>query len=118
MQIRPIKNEEDYNAALRKIDQLIDCKENSKEEDELEVISLLVWHYEEKHYRIESPEPVQAIKARMNALDLRPKDLVESIGDKSRVSQVLSKKRKLTLRMIHNLSRQLGIPVETLAQEY
>jgi len=100
MKIKPIKTEEDYNLALTRIDKLIDCEENSPEEAELEVISLLVWDYEKKHYKIGQLQPIQAIQTRMKEMDLKPKDLIEIIGDKSRVSDVLSKKRKLTLRMI------------------
>ena len=118
MEIRPIKTEADYNQALKRIDELIDCEENSKQEEELEVISLLVWDYEEKHYKIGQLSPVQAIRTRMEELDLKPKDLVRIIGDKSRVSDVLSRKRKLTLSMIRNLNKKLNIPIETLVQEY
>ena len=118
MEVSLIKNEKDYHKALRRIDELIDCEENSIEEEELKIISLLVWDYEEKHYPIGKLEPIQAIKLRMDELNLRPKDLVASIGDKSRVSEILSKKRKLTLRMIRNLNKQLGIPLEILVQEY
>ncbi|MCK4662545.1 MAG: hypothetical protein KAT68_06750 [Bacteroidales bacterium] len=118
MEIKPIKNVEEYNHALMEIDKLIDCEENSKEEDLLEVISLLVWDYEEKNYSIGKLSPIQAIKIRMDELNLKPKDLVKIIGDKSRVSAILSKKRKLTLRMIRNLNRSLNIPIETLIQEY
>lgn len=118
MKIQPIRTAEDYNLALKRIDKLIDCDENSIEEMELEVISLLVWDYEEKHFQIEKLAPIQAIKIRMDELDLKPKDLVSIIGDKSRVSEILSKKRKLTLRMIRDINRALNIPIETLIQEY
>ena len=117
MRIQLIRNEEDYNAALKRIDELIDCEENSKEE-ELELLSLLVWNYEEKHYKIDDLSPVAAIKVRMDELEMKPKDLVSIIGDKSRVSDVLSMKRKLTLRMIRNINKELHIPLETLIQEY
>ena len=118
MEIRPIKNEAEYNNALMEIDKLIDCEENSKEEDLLEVISLLVWDYEEKNYSMGKLSPIKAIKTRMIELNLKPKDLVTMIGDKSRVSDILSKKRKLTLKMIRNLNRSLNIPIDTLTQEY
>lgn len=118
MKIRPIKTEEQYDQALRRIDELIDCDVNSKEEEELEVISLLVWDYEEKHYKINPLSPIQAIKVRMDELELKPRDLVKIIGDKSRVSDILSQKRKLTLGMIRNLNKALHIPIETLVQEY
>lgn len=118
MEIKPIRTEEVYTKALKQIDKLIDCKENSKEEELLEVISLLVWDYEEKHYPIGKLSPIQAIKTRMEELNLKPKDLVPVIGDKSRVSDVLSQKRKLTLTMIRNLNKYLSIPLETLIKEY
>ena len=118
MEIKLIKSETDYMQALKRIDELIDCKENSKEEEELEMISLLVWDYEEKYHKIGQLSPVEAIKTRMEELDLKPKDLVSIIGDKSRVSDILSKKRKLTLRIIRNLNKVLNIPLETLVQEY
>ncbi len=118
MEIRPLKNEADYNEAMKRIDQLIDCDKNSKEEMELEVISLLVWDYEEKYHKIEPLLPIRAILTRMEELNLKPKDLVSIIGDKSRVSDVLSLKRKLTLRMIREINKTLNIPIETLVQEY
>ena len=118
MEVRPIKTEEEYQVALRRIDELIDCDENSNEEEELEVISMFVWYFEEKHYKINSLAPLDAIKTRMEELHLKPKDLVGILGDKSRISDVLSMKRKLTLKMIRNLNSKLKIPLETLVQEY
>ena len=118
MDFRPIRSEEQYNQALKRIDALINCNENSKEEEELEVISLMVWDYEEKYYKIGPLSPVQAIKVRMDELELKPRDLVKIIGDKSRVSDILSKKRKLTLGMIRHLNKALQIPLETLVQDY
>ncbi|MCK5279438.1 MAG: transcriptional regulator [Cyclobacteriaceae bacterium] len=118
MDVKPIKSEEQYNQALKRIDELIDCEVNYREEEELEVISLLAWDYEEKHYKIDLLSPVQAIKMRMEGLGLKPKDLVNILGDKSRVSDILSMKRKLTLGMIRNLNKALNIPIETLVQKY
>ena len=118
MNIRTIKTELEYQNALSKIDELIDCSEGSKEEEELEIISLLVWDYEEKKYPIGKLSPIQAIKTRMEELNLKPKDITTIIGDKSRVSDILSKKRKLTLSMIRNVNKHLNIPIETLVQEY
>jgi HTH-type transcriptional regulator/antitoxin HigA len=118
MKIQALRTEDDYNLALQRIDELVDCKEDSDEEKELEVISLLVWDYEEKHYAIARLSPIQAIKTRMEELDLKPKDLVRIIGDKSRVSDILSLKRKLTLNMIREINRTLKIPYDTLIQEY
>jgi len=118
MEFRIIKTEEEYQAALKRIDRLIDCEEGTEEEEELEMIGLLVWDYEEKNYPIGPLSPVQAINARMQDLNLRPKDLVPIIGDKSRVSDILSQKRKLTLKMIRELNKALHIPLEVLVQEY
>jgi len=118
MELKPIRNEKEHNLAIEEIDRLIDCEENSKEEDRLEIISLLVWDYEEKNYPIGKLSPIEAIRTRMEELGLRSKDLVKIIGDKSRVSDILSEKRKLTLKMIRDLNRALSIPIETLTQEY
>ena len=118
MEIKPIRNEEEYDLALKEIDKLIDCEEGSKDAGLLEVISLLVWDYEEKNYAVGKLSPIQAIKTRMDELNLRSKDLVKIIGDKSRVSDILSEKRKLTLKMIRDISTALNIPIETLVQEY
>ena len=118
MEIQALRTDKDYKMALKRIDELIDCEDNSKEEMELEVISLLVWNYEEKHYKIGHLSPIQALKTRMEELELKSTDLVNIIGDKSRVSDILSMKRKLTLRMIREINRALNIPLETLIQEY
>lgn len=118
MEIRTIKSEEAYQRALKRIDELIDCKENSTAEEELEIISLLVWDYEEKHFPIGKVDPIDSILLRMEELNLKQTDLVNIIGDKSRVSDVLSKKRKLTLKMIRNLNDKFKIPIETLVQDY
>ncbi len=118
MNLRVIKTEDEYKIALKKIDELIDSEEGTPQDDELDLVSLLVWDYEEKHYPIEKLSPIQAIKIRMEELDLKPKDLVSAIGDKSRVSDILSKKRKLTIKMIRKLNQLLSIPVETLVQDY
>lgn len=118
MEVRTLRNEADYKTAMQRIDLLIDCEEGSVEEMELEVISLLVWDYEEKHFKIEHLSPVKAILTRMDELGLKSKDLVKIIGDKSRVSDILSMKRKLTLGMIRNINKTLHIPLETLIQEY
>jgi HTH-type transcriptional regulator/antitoxin HigA len=118
MKIKILKSEEEYHAAMKRIDELIDCQDGSSEEEELEVLSLLVWDYEEKHYTIGQLTPIEALQTRMNELGIKPKDIVHIIGDKSRVSDVLSKKRKLTLKMIRDINQTLKIPIETLIQEY
>ena len=118
MNIRPIKTEEDYNNTLSQIESLMDAKSNTVQMDELEVLTTLVEAYEEKHYKIDAPDPIEAIKFRMEQEGLKQKDLVSIVGSKSRVSEILNKKRKLTLEMIRNLHKQLHIPVESLFLDY
>ncbi len=118
MNIRPIKNEEDYAQALEYIENLIDAKPNTPQMDELEVLTTLVEAYEEQHYKIEAPDPIEAIKFRMEQEGLKQKDLVTIVGSKSRVSEILNRKRKLTIEMIRNLHKQLHIPVESLFLDY
>ena len=118
MTIRPIKNEEDYTQTLNYIESLMDAKPNTPQMDELEVLTTLVEAYEEQHYKIEAPDPIEAIKFRMEQEGLKQKDLVTIVGSKSRVSEILNKKRKLTIEMIRNLHKQLHIPVESLFLDY
>ena len=116
--IRPIRNEKDYELALGQVESLLDATPNSDAFDELEVLATLVDNYETKHYAIDTPDPIEAIKFRMEQEGLIQNDLVPLFGNKSRVSEVLNKKRKLTLDMIRNLNRQLNIPFENLLGEY
>jgi len=116
--IRPIRNEKDYELALGRIELLMDAKPNSDEFDELEILATLVDNYEAKHYAINTPDPIEAIKFRMEQEGLIQNDLVACFGNKSRVSEVLNKKRRLTLNMIRNLHNQLNIPFENLLEEY
>ena len=116
--IRPIRNEQDYELALGRVELLMDAKPNSDAFDELEVLATLVDNYEAKHYAIDTPDPIEAIKFRMEQEGLIQNDLVALFGNKSRVSEVLNKKRKLTLDMIRNLNRHLNIPFENLLGEY
>ncbi len=118
MNIKPIKTEQDYTDTLNKIESLMDAKPNTVQMDELEVLSTLVEVYEEQHYKIEAPDPIEAIKFRMEQEDLKQKDLVSIVGSKSRVSEILNKKRKLTINMIRNLHNQLHIPIESLFLDY
>jgi len=118
MNIRPIKNEEDYTQTLNYIESLMDAKPNTPQMDELEVLTTLVEAYEEHHYRIEAPDPIEAIKFRMEQEGLKQKDLVTIVGSKSRVSEILNRKRKLTIEMIRNLHKQLHIPIESLFLDY
>ena len=118
MNIKPIKCEKDYANTLSKIESLMSAKPNTPQMDELEVLTTLVEAYEEQHYKIDAPDPIEAIKFRMEQEGLKQKDLVAIVGSKSRVSEVLNRKRKLTVEMIRNLHKQLHIPVESLFLDY
>jgi len=118
MNIKPIKCEKDYTDTLSQIEALMSAKPNTPQMDELEVLTTLVESYEEQHYKIYAPDPIEAIKFRMEQEGLKQKDLVAIVGSKSRVSEVLNRKRKLTIEMIRNLHKQLHIPVESLFSEY
>ena len=111
---RLIKNEKDYDMALSRIEQLMDAKPGSAEMDELELLTALVEMYEERHFPISPPDPIDAIKFRMEQLGLVQKDMVPFIGTKSKVSEVLNGKRPLTLVMMRALNKGLGIPAEVL----
>ena len=116
--IEPITTKKQYENALEKIELLIDCKEGSKEEQYLEAISILVHEYEKKQYPIEAPDPIEAIKIRMEEMPLKQIDLVNEIGGKSRVSEILNKKRKLTVEMIRKLTTRLNLSPELLINDY
>ncbi len=100
MTIKPIKTERDYRKALKEIEKLWDAKPNTPMGDRLDVLVTLVEAYEQKHYRVDPPDPIEAIKFRMEQLELKPSDLAKILGGRSRVSEVLNKKRKLTVEMI------------------
>lgn len=116
MHLSPIRTEADYEKALERIDVLmeLDPEIGSREGDELEILALLVEKYEEQHWQIATPDPIEAIKYRMEEMGLKQKDLVPIIGSKSKVSEVLNRKIGLSLSMISNLSSQLHIPLEVL----
>ncbi|HEX5394629.1 MAG TPA: transcriptional regulator [Rhodocyclaceae bacterium] len=118
MEIRPIHTKADYKAALRALSVYFDNEPEpgSADGDRFEVLLTLVEAYEAKHYPIGLPDPVEAIKFRMEQAELTPKDLVPSIGQLNRVYEVLNRKRPLTLRMIWNLHQKLGIPADCLIQ--
>lgn len=118
MNIKPIKNEQNYSEALQKIEVLMMAKPNTPKMDELEVLTILVEAYEKQHYKIEAPDPIEAIKFRMEQEGLKQKDLVSIVGSKSRVSEILNRKRKLTIEMIRSLHKQLHIPIESLFLDY
>ncbi|HQV37436.1 MAG: helix-turn-helix domain-containing protein [Flavobacteriales bacterium] len=118
MTITPIRNEKDYQAALKRLDKIFDAKKGSKEGDELEVLAILIDAYENAHFPIGMPDPIEAIKFRMEQMGMKQKDLADAMGFKSRVSEVLNRKRKLTLEMIRKLNEVLRIPTEVLVQKY
>ncbi|WP_147676408.1 helix-turn-helix domain-containing protein [Algibacter pacificus] len=118
MEIKPIKTEKDYNKALERLELIFDASPNSKEGDEAEILSLLIENFENKHYPIETPDPIEAIKIRMEEMNLKQKDLVGVIGGKSRVSEILNKKKRLTVEMIRELERVLHISASVLVNNY
>lgn len=118
MNIKPIKNEQDYANTLSLIEHLMSAKPNTPQMDALEVLTTLVEAYEEQFYKIDAPDPIEAIKFRMEQDGLKQKDLVAIVGSKSRVSEILNRKRKLTIQMIRNFHTQLHIPVESLFLDY
>ena len=118
MTIKVIKTERDYQKALKRLALIFDAKKGSKEGDELELLSLLIDNYEKVRYMVDLPDPIEAIKFRMEQLGYKQKDLAEAIGLKSRVSEILNRKRKLTLDMIRKLHDVLGIPTDVLVKEY
>ena len=113
MTIKPIKTERDYQKALKEIEKLWDAKPNTAS-DRLDVLVTLVEMYEQKHYRIDPPDPIEAIKFRMEQLELKPSDLADILGGRNRVSEILNKKRKLTVEMMRSLRKRLAIPAESL----
>ncbi len=118
MDIKAIKTEEYYNQALKRLEEIFHAEIDTREGDEAEVLSILIEKYEDEHYPIGWPDPIEAIKFRMEQMGMKQKDLAEVLGFTSRVSEILNRKRKLTLNMIRKLSDKLHIPTEVLVQEY
>ena len=116
MQLKILKTEKDYDKALNRIDELMELnpKLETPESNELEILALLVEKYEELNWNIETPDPIEAIKYRIEEMNLKQKDLIPYIGNKSKVSELLNRKISLSLAMVRNLSQALHIPVETL----
>ena len=114
MDIRPIKTKADHRAALKEIEALMGAERDTPAGERLDVLVTLVEAYERKHFRFDLPDPVEAIKFRMEQKGMTPKDLVPMIGRINRVYEVLSRRRPLTLAMIQRLHRELGIPAESL----
>jgi HTH-type transcriptional regulator/antitoxin HigA len=118
MEIKAIKTEQDYDDALVRLEVIFHAEIDTPDGDEAEVLSILIEKYEEEYYPIGMPDPIEAIKFRMEQMGMKQKDLAEAVGFTSRVSEILSGKRKLTLGMIRKLSATLNIPTEVLVQEY
>lgn len=118
MNIRPIKTEADYQVTLTRLDKIFDAKIGTKESDEADILALLIDNYENTYYFIEAPDPIEAIKIRMKELQLKQVDLVPEIGGKSSVSEVLNRKRKLTIDMVRILAEKLSLSAELLIKDY
>ena len=118
MNIKPIRNEKDYQKALNRLEDIFDAKKGTEQGDELEILSILIDRFENEMFPIGMPDPIEAIKFRMEQMGMKQKDLAEVVGFKSRVSEILNKKRKLTLDMIRKLNSTLHIPTEVLVQDY
>ena len=114
MNIRPIRTKADHEAALARIAELMEATEDTREGDELDILATLVEAYERRHFPIDSPDPVEAIRFRMEQLGLTRKDLEPYLGSRHRVSEVLNRKRGLSLSMIRRLHAGLRIPLEVL----
>ena len=118
MDIKLIKTDVDYQNALKRLDLLFDSPIGTPESDEADVLGLLIDEYEKKYYPIEAPDPIEAIKIRMEEMQLKQKDLTDEIRGKSRVSEVLNRKRKLTVEMIRNLAKRLNLSANLLISDY
>lgn len=118
MNIRPIKTKKDYEQAMSRLEFLFDAKKETAKGDELEILSLLIEKYEDEKFPIDFPDPIEAIKFRMEQSGLTQTDLANIIGQKSRASEILSRKRKLSLEMIRQLHSKWNIPTEVLVQAY
>jgi HTH-type transcriptional regulator/antitoxin HigA len=118
MDLKPIKTEKDYRAALKRLEEIFDAKLGTPEGDELEILGLMVDNYENQHYPIEAPDPIEAIKIRMEEMHLKQVDLIPEIGGKSRVSEILNRKRRLTVEMIRKLTTRLNLSANVLINDY
>ena len=118
MQIEVIKNKKQYEKSLQCFEKIFFAKANTKQGKEAQLLALVIKDYEDKHYKIEAPDPIEAIKYRMEQMHLTKKELGEILGYTSRVSEILSRKRKLTLSMVRNLHEKLNMPLKSLVQAY
>ncbi|MEI7492677.1 MAG: transcriptional regulator [Bacteroidota bacterium] len=118
MDFKILSNEQEYEIALQQLGEIFDAPTGTPESDEANILSLLIDDYEKKHYPIEPPDPIEAIIIRMEEMNLKQRDLVGIFGGKNRVSEVLNRKRKLTVEMIRKLNSQLHLSPEILIREY
>lgn len=118
MNLKPIKTEEDYNMSLKRLEVIFDAPVGTIDSDEADILGLMIDEYEKKNYPIESPDPIEAIKIRMEEMQLKQIDLIEAIGGKSRVSEILNRKRKLTVEMIRKLTPRLNLSPGLLINDY
>ncbi len=118
LKMKILKTEEEYQVAIDRFSELFDAAIGTLEGDEAEVLALLVGDYEDRHYPIDPPDPIEMIKVRMEEMKLKQVDLVNAFGGKNRASEVLNKKRRLTLEMIRKLSKLLNVSVQMLVTEY
>jgi HTH-type transcriptional regulator/antitoxin HigA len=118
MNVEIIKNKRQYNKALQRFEEIFFAKSNTKEGKEAQLLALVIKDYEDKHFKIDAPDPVEVIKFRMEQKNISKQALAEILGYNSRVSEVLNRKRKLTLEMVRNLHEKLDIPLESLVQAY
>lgn len=118
MTIKPIKSKSDYQEALKRLEVIFDAKIGTPESDEADILGLIIDEYEKKYYPIEAPDPIEAIKIRMEEMQLKQIDLINEIGGKSRVSEILNRKRKLTVEMIRKLTTRLNLSPGLLIGDY
>ena len=118
MDIKLIKTESDYQMTLRKLEDIFDAPFGTPESDEADILGILIDEYEKKHYPIDAPDPIEAIKIRMEEMQLKQVDLVSEIGGKSRVSEILNRKRRLTVDMIRKLANRLNLSAGLLIKDY
>ena len=118
MKIKPIKTKKDYEQALERLEVIFDAKRGTEEGDELEILGILIDQYENERFPIDLPDPIEAIKFRMEQMGYTQTDLANAIGLKSRASEILNKKRKLSLEMIRQLHDKFNIPTDVLIQAY
>ena len=118
MKLKVLKTEEEYNKALKRLETIFDSPADTPEGDEADILGLLIEKYEDEHYPIDPPDPIEAIKFRMEQMNMDNKDLAKVIGYKSRVSEIFNRKRKLNLKMIRSLHEKMKIPYESLLADY